>query len=726
MDRAKAPPLEPLALSSRPIAPHAISWSCDAELAVATADGIFILLPAYPSSAGNAADGAGAEVNTTANAQFPLFIQTSGIIRPDPAINAQLCAAAGATIPPQSADEPAGFPGVGSGFVTRAGAGLGQIVTVEWSPSGLGCNLRPVLTAMTTHGAVVALGEHLDANSSSASTMRVRSFKNWKMLWGVGAKLPLPSKEAEGDVEPVDDRITSFSWAKEVSHGRALLAYATDSGDVVIMAVQFYKASKTQNGSVSDEHMWDVKEVARFSGQGPHEAVDKLDPDYTPSGSAFSLKWSPWVTSKDSQTATLAYISHNHVGFRRITIKRLWQSGQAPNIIVEDHDFSSICISLSTDAFVEWENTTWKQKSIVTGRGMIATPLVVQPFEVTLLGPADEAGPKARHSTEECGTTYPDISQCNTNPITGLIIHHPDPKNKPEVPQYSLVRLSVTAATGGWFETTLQEDETPWPQWAEDIDQRVGRTVPRSVALQGIDLDSDSDAELPEEEEEEEEEEEDLYGADDVEMTGTSAAQSGPQIQVHPNRFRVWGLVSSPGDGSSAVIVSRYDTQYPSRRDFVKVMFGWCVPGDEADKRVRPMPPRSTTEARVWEWLYGNGAEVPGTTDAPEIMPVETHSQLRKQFQPAIGAMKCVFCDTPMQQKGAVEVECENGHAFATCAASGVPIMAPGISRVCAVCELRCLKASELEKIAMQYLHEDVELDSAAETCGGCGGKFVV
>lgn len=453
----KAPPLEPLALSSRPIAPHAISWSCDAELAVSTADGIFILLPAYPSSAGNAADGAGAEVNTTANAQFPLFIQTSGIIRPDPAINAQLCAAAGATIPPQSADEPAGFPGVGSGFVTRAGAGLGQIVTVEWSPSGLGCNLRPVLTAMTTHGAVVALGEHLDANSSSASTMRVRSFKNWKMLWGVGAKLPLPSKEAEGDVEPVDDRITSFSWAKEVSHGRALLAYATDSGDVVIMAVQFYKASKTQNGSVSDEHMWDIKEVARFSGQGPHEvsyfedstrhlgrmltlakAVDKLDPDYTPSGSAFSLKWSPWVTSKDSQTATLAYISHNHVGFRRITIKRLWQSGQAPNIIVEDHDFSSICISLSTDAFVEWENTvsslvvfslvvqaltfgqTWKQKSIVTGRGMIATPLVVQPFEVTLLGPADEAGPKARHSTEECGTTYPDISQCNTNPITGL------------------------------------------------------------------------------------------------------------------------------------------------------------------------------------------------------------------------------------------------------------------------------------------------------------------
>lgn len=52
--------------------------------------------------------------------------------------------------------------------------------------------------------------------------------------------------------------------------------------------------------------------------------------------------------------------------------------------------------------------------------------------------------------------------------------------------------------------------------------------------------------------------------------------------------------------------------------------------------------------------------------------------------------------------------------------------MAPGISRVCAVCELRCLKASELDKLAMQYLREDIEIDSGAEVCGGCGGKFVV
>ena len=157
---------------------------------------------------------------------------------------------------------------------------------------------------------------------------------------------------------------------------------------------------------------------------------------------------------------------------------------------------------------------------------------------------------------------------------------------------------------------------------------------------------------------------EDLYDDDDdndIEMTEDKA-----QPQVHPNRFRIWGLAASPGDGSTAAIVSRYDTQHPTRRDYAKVMFGWSVPGDDADKRVHPMPPRSTTEARVWEWLYGNGVEVPGTTEAPEIMPLATHSPLREQFKSAIGGMKCVFCDTPMRHKGA-DVECENGHLFGKC-----------------------------------------------------------
>lgn len=169
--------------------------------------------------------------------------------------------------------------------------------------------------------------------------------------------------------------------------------------------------------------------------------------------------------------------------------------------------------------------------------------------------------------------------------------------------------------------------------------------------------DSEGDASDPEDLYDDDDDDDDDDEDNDIEM-----AEAKGQSTVHPNRFRIWGLAASPGDGSTAAIVSRYDTQHPARRDFAKVMFGWSVP-DDADKRVHPMPPRSTTEARVWEWLYGNGVEVPGTTHAPEIMPLATHSPLREQFKSAIGAMKCVFCDTPMQHKGS-DVECENGHSF--------------------------------------------------------------
>lgn len=63
---------------------------------------------------------------------------------------------------------------------------------------------------------------------------------------------------------------------------------------------------------------------------------------------------------------------------------------------------------------------------------------------------------------------------------------------------------------------------------------------------------------------------------------------------------------------------------------------------------------------------------------------------------------------------------------LATCASSGMPIMAPGISRVCAVCGLRCLQTAELARLAEKYLGRDVTLDLSAEICGGCGGKFIV
>ncbi len=256
---------------------HAIAWSCDAELAVATTEGIHIFLPEYPRSSGDGEKPPSERYATSP--QFPLFMQTSGSLRPDPAINAPLCLFAGvhelpAPLPPPGAGADGaagGFPGVGSGKITGAGASLGQIIRVEWSPGGLGSNLRPVLTALTGHGAITCFGEYIDLRKTEFSTSQVRSFKNWRILWGLGAQLPLPVVGAERraalgeDVEVMNERITAFSWAKEILPGRALLAYETDDKDVVIMAVQFYSRDSAPN-----EKGWDIREVARFDASGPH------------------------------------------------------------------------------------------------------------------------------------------------------------------------------------------------------------------------------------------------------------------------------------------------------------------------------------------------------------------------------------------------------------------------------------------------------------------------
>lgn len=62
----------------------------------------------------------------------------------------------------------------------------------------------------------------------------------------------------------------------------------------------------------------------------------------------------------------------------------------------------------------------------------------------------------------------------------------------------------------------------------------------------------------------------------------------------------------------------------------------------------------------------------------------------------------------------------------ATCTATGLAIMAPGVSRVCSVCELRCLNLSELSRMAKEYLGAETVGESSGEVCGGCGGKFLV
>lgn len=81
-----------------------------------------------------------------------------------------------------------------------------------------------------------------------------------------------------------------------------------------------------------------------------------MSADYMPSGSAFALKWSPWTTSGDSRVCSLAYISRDAVGFRKITIDGEWVTGQEPKLEVSETDYASLCLSLQPDAFLEWED----------------------------------------------------------------------------------------------------------------------------------------------------------------------------------------------------------------------------------------------------------------------------------------------------------------------------------------------------------------------------------
>lgn len=259
-----------MALKERPLGPRALSWSCDAELAVATAETIYIYFPEYPSVDDDAAPVA--DNALLYHHQYSTYLQLEGIFRPDPVINARLCELAGVKIPPLSIlgelwrYSEKTVPGRD---VTGRGGSVSQIVSIEWSPSGLGANLRPVLTAMMTSGEVLAVGEVLDTSTAAGAGLRSRNTKLWRVLWGLGADLPIPDEQAEGAYRTMEDRIKSFAWAKEIATGRALLAYATDEEDVVIMSVQ--RHTRFKPGSTDTEDVWQVREAARFDARSPHK-----------------------------------------------------------------------------------------------------------------------------------------------------------------------------------------------------------------------------------------------------------------------------------------------------------------------------------------------------------------------------------------------------------------------------------------------------------------------
>ena len=254
-------------MTSRPLAPRALAWSCDAELAVAADDAICIFIPEYPKLK---QDADGENVDDGAR-QFSLALQTSGIIKPDPAINARLCSFAGCNLPLPRIGEDHSLKGVGNGPITKSGSAVNQVVRLEWSPNGLGYNLRPVLTALMTSGSILTFGEDVDSRSPVNAGLRSRVFKFWRILWGLGADLPLPDATSNKGYRLMEERIKSFSWAGEIGPGRGLLAYSNDLDEIVIVSVHFH--THPQNSTAGTDEStdgWTIQPLTRIDGTGPH------------------------------------------------------------------------------------------------------------------------------------------------------------------------------------------------------------------------------------------------------------------------------------------------------------------------------------------------------------------------------------------------------------------------------------------------------------------------
>ncbi|KAK3398329.1 hypothetical protein B0T20DRAFT_205686 [Sordaria brevicollis] len=291
------------------------------------------------------------------------------------------------------------------------------------------------------------------------------------------------------------------------------------------------------------------------------------------------------------------------------------------------------------------------------------------------------------------------------------------------------------------------------------------------------------------EEDDEDLDDDDFYGNDDdntidVGNNGKDAMAVAPEVpEIHPHRYRLHGLTLSPGGNVTAMIASLHSTQHPERGGWhtvrSTVFFGTkprkrgqtTLPQDLADqaqkaakekekeKEVNPEeaidpalrgpepqrpktpPPRKpvskpaeppqqsqsrlTTEARLFEWLYGGGDEVPGVTvnhpsnlinlNAPEH---QFPQKLNTLFAYAIARQQCDLCgarilppvnkrpQNPQHQqqhdkRNSDLSGCENGHFFSVCTTSGLAIQMPGITRNCGACGSRTMRAEILARKCM-------------------------
>ncbi|GAB1319216.1 Gpi-anchor transamidase-like protein [Madurella fahalii] len=682
--------------------------------------------------------------------------------------------------------------GAGYGPITGVGSSMNHVVSVGWSPSGLGVNRRPILAVLTGSGTLTMYGDSSAFTNilprANEGMLQRRELNSWIVLWGVGERLVVPGQQTE-----ISECIRGFSWAHEMGPGQALLATINDVKEVGIISVQSVsvQGENKSKGDLSfrieprETVVWLVREIARFKAEGPHTTQDQMDPDFVPCGTSFGLRWGPWLETDGSRTCVLSFTDRNYVGFKRVTVKDPWIRGELPNLEVESNDIDGRCLHLSSDAFVEFEDGIWTHGPVKSCRGLIVTGFHVKTFELVLSGDANHNHEK--HTVWDCGTAYDDGDHVSQNPIVDLVIHPPDFLRPTPIPLYTLIRMSATPTTKDWFETNVPPPSDPTvdarPQWVRSIAQKLEVLVPVDMHLKRNytgESDSDGGSGSGSDNDDEGDLDADDLGMDSDDDENIDAGLGYNQIveipEIHPYRYRLHGLTLSPGGGVAAVLASSHSTQHPERGGWhtvrSSVLFGHkprrrrhrqlqrqgqnpsIDHGNDQliDPQVMDTPvvtpdinSHLTTEAKLFEYLYGGGPEVPGIHYYPATSTAPQHdntnnnnttsssssssnnntAKLRRMFAPALENQICDLCGARMNiRKGSLS-GCEKGHFFGTCATSGLAVQTPGGTRSCGACGLRTMRAEVLVAKMAESGGDEVRKLVGEGVCGACGGKFL-
>ena len=179
--------------------------------------------------------------------------------------------------------------GAGLGPISGSGSSRNHVVSLAWSPSGLGVNRRPVLAVLTAAGTILIFGDSGSTASWNAvyrgredagGVIPRRELASWEILWGVGERLPVPGQKSFSS-----ENIQGFAWAQGIFPGQALLAYYTDAGELAILGVQsLHVDDRAPDHAGADvagaglrtqqKQIWRVHELTRFRASGPHDMID--------------------------------------------------------------------------------------------------------------------------------------------------------------------------------------------------------------------------------------------------------------------------------------------------------------------------------------------------------------------------------------------------------------------------------------------------------------------